>query len=109
MRYVAAYLLCALGGNNSPSEDDIKNILTAAGIEADSERLSKVVSELSGKNIEEVITEGSEKLASVPTGGGVAASTSGNAPAGDAPKEEEKKKKETTEESDDDMGFGLFD
>lgn len=42
MRYVAAYLLAALGGNTSPSAKDIKDILGSVGIEADDERLNKV-------------------------------------------------------------------
>lgn len=42
MRYVAAYLLAVLGGNNSPSSKDIKSILGSVGIEADDERLDKV-------------------------------------------------------------------
>lgn len=42
MRYVAAYLLAALGGNASPSAKDIKTILGSVGIEADDERLNKV-------------------------------------------------------------------
>lgn len=44
MRYVAAYLLAALGGNTSPSASDIKAILGSVGIEADDERLNKVTS-----------------------------------------------------------------
>lgn len=43
MRYVAAYLLAVLGGNSSPSAKDIKNILGSVGIEADDERLNKVL------------------------------------------------------------------
>ncbi|XP_049748895.1 large ribosomal subunit protein P2 isoform X2 [Loxodonta africana] len=114
MRYVASYLLAALGGNSSPSAKDIKKILDSVGIEADDERLNKVISELNGKNIEDVIAQGIGKLASVPAGGAVAVSAapSSAAPAaGSAPVAEEKKeeKKEESEESDDDMGFGLFD
>lgn len=45
MRYVAAYLLAALGGNTSPSASDIKAILGSVGIEADDERLNKVTSQ----------------------------------------------------------------
>lgn len=52
MRYVASYLLAALGGNSSPSAKDIKKILDSVGIEADDDRLNKVISELNGKNIE---------------------------------------------------------
>ena len=81
----------------------------SVGVDADEERLNKVLSELSGKNVEEVIAEGKEKLASVPSGGAVAAG--GAAAAGDAaPAEEEKKAESSESESgDDDMGFGLFD
>lgn len=42
MRYVAAYLLAALGGKDSPSTGDIKKILESVGIEADDTRMSKV-------------------------------------------------------------------
>nr|XP_023851739.1 60S acidic ribosomal protein P2 isoform X2 [Salvelinus alpinus] len=111
MRYVAAYLLAVLGGNTSPSSKDIKTILGSVGIEAEAERLDKVVNELNGKDINEVMNSGLSKLASVPAGGAVAAPAAGAA-AGTAPVAEEKKeeKKEESEEgSDDDMGFGLFD
>ena len=60
----------------------------------------------------QLIASGSEKLASVPSGGaGGAAPAAGGAAAAsgaaDAPAEEAKA--EEKEESDDDMGFGLFD
>uniref|UniRef100_UPI00398F1E74 large ribosomal subunit protein P2-like n=1 Tax=Pristiophorus japonicus TaxID=55135 RepID=UPI00398F1E74 len=111
MRYVAAYLLAVLGGNEAPSSKDIKKILDSVGIEADDERLNKVISELKGKNVDDVITAGNAKLANVPSGGVVAAGAAGGAaPAAAAVAEEKKEeKKEESEESDDDMGFGLFD
>ena len=62
MRYVAAYLLAVLGGNESPTEKDLKNILSSVGIDADSASLKKVISELSGKNLEEVIAEGVHRI-----------------------------------------------
>merc|ERR1712088_10703 len=111
MRYVAAYLLAVLGGNASPSAADISAIISSVGIDADKEKLDMVISELSGKSVEELIAEGSKKLASVPSGGGAAApaaaAAGGGGAAAEAPKEE--KKEEPAEESDDDMGFGLFD
>uniref|UniRef100_A0A3B4YHF6 Large ribosomal subunit protein P2 n=1 Tax=Seriola lalandi dorsalis TaxID=1841481 RepID=A0A3B4YHF6_SERLL len=73
MRYVAAYLLSALGGNENPEAKDIKKILESVGIEADDTRLDKVIAELKGKNVNEVITTGYSKLASMPAGGAVAA------------------------------------
>ncbi|XP_005102846.1 60S acidic ribosomal protein P2 [Aplysia californica] len=114
MRYVAAYLLCALGGNSSPSAAQIEKILSSVGIEAESDKINKIIGELKGKDLEELIAEGSKKLASVPSGGGAvaAAPAGGAAPAagGAAPAEAKKEeKKDESEESDDDMGFGLFD
>ncbi|XP_036353783.2 large ribosomal subunit protein P2-like [Ochotona princeps] len=113
MRYVTSYLLAALGGNTSSSTQDIRKILDSVGIEADNERLNKVISELNGKNIEDVIAQGIGKLASVPAGGAVAMSAAPGSvtPAASvAPAAaEEKEKKEALEESDDDMGFGRFD
>merc|ERR1712008_403667 len=67
MRYVAAYLLAQLGGNAGPDADAIKAILSSVGVDADEEKLSKVISELAGKNIDDVLAEGKAKLASVPS------------------------------------------
>ena len=134
MKHLAAYLLLGLGGNTSPSADDVKGVLGSVGIDADEDRLDKLIEELKGKDLQEVcsarvskissttpnpksqlIAEGSNKLASVPSGGGgggggggaAAPAAAGGAEAADddkpAAKEEEK------DESDEDMGFGLFD
>uniref|UniRef100_A0A3B5LYQ6 Large ribosomal subunit protein P2 n=1 Tax=Xiphophorus couchianus TaxID=32473 RepID=A0A3B5LYQ6_9TELE len=98
MRYVAAYLLAALGGNGNPEAKDIKKILESVGIEADDTRMNKY-----------------GKLASVPAGGAVAVASSASAGSGGAAapaaaaEEKKEEKKEESEESDDDMGFGLFD
>ena len=54
MRHLAAYLLLQIGGNASPSAADVKKVLSAVGIEADDERLDKLISELEGKSIDEV-------------------------------------------------------
>ncbi|KAL2449864.1 hypothetical protein ABEF95_014091 [Exophiala dermatitidis] len=115
MKHLAAYLLLGLAGNTDPSDSDIKNVLSSVGIDADEERLSKLLSELKDKDISELIAEGSKKLASVPTGGAggaAAAPAAGGAAAGGAAAAEEEKpaaKEEEKEESDEDMGFGLFD
>ena len=55
MKHLAAYLLLSLGGNNSPSAKDIKKLLDSVGIEADDERLDKLISELDGKDLQEVL------------------------------------------------------
>ncbi|EDU50757.1 60S acidic ribosomal protein P2 [Pyrenophora tritici-repentis] len=112
MKHLAAYLLLGLGGNTSPSAADVKAVLESVGIEADSDRLDKLISELEGKDINELIASGSEKLASVPSGGAGGAAAGGAPAAGGAAEAEaapEAAKEEEKEESDDDMGFGLFD
>ncbi len=58
MRYVAAYLLAVLGGKSAPSSDDIKKILSSVGINAEDDLVNKVIGELKGKDVEEVIAAG---------------------------------------------------
>jgi len=111
MKHLAAYLLLGLGGNTSPTASDIKGVLQSVGIDADTARLEKLLSELEGKDLQALIAEGSTKLASVPSGG-AAAGGAVPAPSGgaEAPAAKEaEKEEEPEEESDEDMGFGLFD
>jgi large subunit ribosomal protein LP2 len=100
MRHIAAYLLLQLGGNESPSAADVKKLLGTVGIEADDDRLEKLISELGGKDVAALISEGAGKLASVPSGGGgaVAASGGGGGGGGGAAAAEEKKEEKKEEE-----------
>ncbi|KAI8098457.1 ribosomal protein, large P2 [Halteromyces radiatus] len=109
MKFLAAYLLLNAGGKTSPSADDIKNLLNTVGIENDEERITSLIAALSEKDVAQLIEEGKEKLASVPTGGAGAVASSGAAGAGASAEAAEEVKEEEKEESDDDMGFGLFD
>ncbi|KAI5963389.1 RPP2B [Candida theae] len=112
MKYLAAYLLLVQGGNASPSASDISSLLESVGVEVEESRLSTLLKDLEGKDINELIAEGNTKLASVPSGGAAVASGSGASAAaagGDAEEAKEEAKEEEKEESDDDMGFGLFD
>ncbi|CAD7699363.1 unnamed protein product [Ostreobium quekettii] len=112
MRYVAAYLLAVLGGNASPDAKAIKKILESVGADVDDECLNRLLKEMEGKDVNEVMAAGVEKLASVPAGGGAVASGGGAAAAaGDGGDKEEAKKEEEEEEEeeDEDMGFSLFD
>jgi large subunit ribosomal protein LP2 len=109
MRHLAAYLLLVAGGNESPSAVDIKAALSKVGIDADDERLSQLLNELEGKDLNELIKEGSEKLCKVAAGGG----GGGAAPAAGAPaagaKEEKKAEKPKVEEVDAlDGGMDMF-
>lgn len=54
MKFLAAYLLLNLAGNASPSAEDIKSVLESVGIEAEGDRLDKLLSELEGKDIQQV-------------------------------------------------------
>nr|XP_033811869.1 60S acidic ribosomal protein P2-like [Geotrypetes seraphini] len=99
MRYIAAYLSAVLSGNECPNSKDLKKILDSVGIETDDEHINKVINELNGKNIEEVIAQGNGKLASMPAGGAIVVSVGASSAA---------EKKVEKEESDDDMGCGLF-
>ncbi|KAF0441281.1 60S acidic ribosomal protein P2 [Gigaspora margarita] len=115
MKHLAAYLLLNLAGKD-PKAKDIKALLNSVGIEGDDERIESLLSELNGKDINELIAEGSAKLASVPSGGGGGGGASAGAAGGgagggaaEAAPAEEAKKEEKEEESDEDMGFGLFD
>uniref|UniRef100_A0A7S1XG57 60S acidic ribosomal protein P2 n=1 Tax=Compsopogon caeruleus TaxID=31354 RepID=A0A7S1XG57_9RHOD len=114
MKYLSAYMLAVMGGNESPTEDVIRGILSSVGAEIDDTILAKVMSELEGKDLMDVMAAGREKLASVPVGGAVAvgggAGATGAVDAGgDAPAAAEEEKKEEEEEEDEDMGFSLFD
>ena len=107
---MAAYLLLVVGGNASPSSADVTNVLGAAGIEVDSERLDTLIGELEGKSVEELVTLGKDKLF---VGGGVSLGGGGGgaapAAAGDAPKEEKKAEKPKEEEVDAlDGGMDMF-
>lgn len=111
MRIVAAYLLAAIGGNQSPSQDDVKNILSSVGVAVDEEKLAKLFSELEGKDLDELIAAGTEKLSAVPSGGGGGGGGAAAAPAagGEAAAAPEPEPEEEEEEEEEDMGFSLFD
>ncbi|CAF0855275.1 unnamed protein product [Rotaria sordida] len=120
MRYAAAYVLATLAGNTNPDVSTISKILGSVGIDCDNAKAQKVIDACKGKNVDQIIEEGTKKLSSLPVGGASVSSTEGASTttggaattakpaAKEEPKKEEKKKDESDEEGDD-MGFGLFD
>lgn len=62
MRYTAAYLLAILGGNPSPDVAAIAKILGSVGIECDEKRAQQVVDACHGKNVDDIIAKGMEKI-----------------------------------------------
>ena len=69
MRYVAAALLLQLA-QEEVSADKIEKILGSVGVECDKKNMDLVLTNLKGKNLEELMAEGAKKLASVGGGGG---------------------------------------
>mmetsp|Transcript_10792 Transcript_10792/g.16250 ORF Transcript_10792/g.16250 Transcript_10792/m.16250 type:complete len:122 (+) Transcript_10792:102-467(+) len=110
MRHLAAYLLLVVGGNATPSAENIKTLLATAGIESDEERLTSLITELEGKDVAELIALGKDKLlvgGAMPSGGGAAAAPV--AAGGAAVKEEKAPEKPKEEEVDAlDGGMDMF-
>eukprot|EP00594_Rhizosolenia_setigera_P016812 CAMPEP_0178975268 /NCGR_PEP_ID=MMETSP0789-20121207/23036_1 /TAXON_ID=3005 /ORGANISM="Rhizosolenia setigera, Strain CCMP 1694" /LENGTH=47 /DNA_ID= /DNA_START= /DNA_END= /DNA_ORIENTATION= len=46
MKHIATYLMLVLGGNASPTADDVSAALEKVGIESDSEMLNKLISDM---------------------------------------------------------------
>ena len=66
---VAALLLCKLGGKDG-SADDIKAVLEAAGAAVNDDKISALTGDMEGKDINELLAAGMEKIKDVPMGGG---------------------------------------
>merc|ERR1711971_918208 len=88
---------------------NIEKVLSSVGVEVNKENLDIVLKNIAGKSLDDLLAEGTPKLAAV-GGGGAAAAPAAGAAAADAPAAAKKEEKvEEQEEEDDDMGFGLFD
>lgn len=66
---IAALLLCKIGGK-AGSADDIKAVIEAAGGEANEDAITKLTGDMDGKDINELLAAGMEKMKDVPMGGG---------------------------------------
>jgi len=89
MQEVAAYILLVLGGNASPSADDVKNVITASGAEANEDAIAQLCGDLEGKSVDDLLAEGMETIKDVPLGGGGGgAAAAGGAAGGEAAAEE---------------------
>ena len=94
MKYIAAYLLAQIGGDATPGKDKIKAILESVGIAVDEAAIDELLKKFEGKNVDELIAEGSSKLSLVSGGGGGGAAAAAGGAAAPAAKEEEKKEEE---------------
>ncbi|EEC83203.1 hypothetical protein OsI_28460 [Oryza sativa Indica Group] len=116
MRFVSAYLMAYIGGNESPSKDDVRAILGSVGADVDEAKLDLLFEEIAGKDVPELIAAGRERLALAAPCGGIAAAAAGGqvvaaggAAAAAAEEEEAEEEKKEEEEDDDDGLFNLFD
>jgi large subunit ribosomal protein LP2 len=107
MRFIAAYLLATLGGNPSPTKDDVRAILGSVGADVDEGKLEMLFKEVEGKDLAELLAAGREKLAFA-SAGAAAMDASSAAGAAEEKKEKVEEKEEEEDEEDLDM-FSLFD
>ncbi len=57
MRHLAAYVLLVIGGNATPSAEQVSAVITAAGGEADQASLDALIADLEGKDIHELLAK----------------------------------------------------
>jgi len=102
MEYIYASLLLH-SAKKEINEDNLKNVLTAAGITVDEVRLKAVVAALKEVNIDEVLKNATAMPVAV-----AAAPAQAQAPAQQAEKKEEKKEEEEKKgPSEEEIGAGL--
>jgi large subunit ribosomal protein LP2 len=93
MKYIAAYCLCVVGGNATPDAAAVTKVIEAAGGEVDADQLNSLITDMDGKDINELLATGETKLASVSGGGGGGGAAAGGDAAA-APVEEKKEEEE---------------
>ena len=108
MKHLAAYCLLVLGGNATPSKEDVGNLLKASGVNTDEEQLSIMMSKLEGKSITELIAEGRKELATMGGGAAGGAPVAEGKEAGGAPAAKEEEKPKVEEEDEIEGMDGLF-
>jgi large subunit ribosomal protein L12 len=106
MEYVYSAMLLHSAGKKITAEN-IKKVLTAAGVKADDARIKALTASLEGVNIDEAI-----QTAAVPVAAPAAPAPSGEAPAPaegkpEEKKEEKEKKKKEEEVSEEEAAAGL--
>ncbi len=98
MKAIAAYVLLILGGNATPSAEEVASLIGTAGGEADTDKIATLLADLEGKDIHELLAKGESDLKSVvavagpASSGGSVPAAGGAAPAAavaEKPKEEE--------------------
>ena len=107
MKHLATYLLLQLGGNASPSKEDVTTALSTVGVEVDEGRLDAMLSELDGKDLAAMMESGKEMLATFGGGGGGGGGAAAAGGGGDASAPAAEKVEEKVEEEEMDLGGGM--
>jgi large subunit ribosomal protein L12 len=101
MEYVYSAMLLHSAGKKI-TDENIKKVLTAAGVKADDAKIKALTSSLEGVNIDEAI-----KTAVAPVAAAPAAPAPATEEKSEEKKKEEKKKKEEPEVSEEEAAAGL--
>ena len=64
MKYLAAYALLSLSGNNNVSAADIKRVLGDAQIKTDDVDINRLLESVKGKPIHQLIADGTKQIGS---------------------------------------------
>ena len=106
MKYLATYLLLKLGGNDHPSKEDIIQALAAVGIDADEADIDKMMEAMEGKDLDEMIAQGTTMLATFGGDGDANGSSEAELTGDNKPKEDPGE--EPPEDAPNIGGDGLF-
>ena len=102
MEYIYSAMLLHSAGKKI-TDENIKKVLTAAGVKADDARIKALTASLDGVNIDEAI-----KTAAIPVAPAAApAAAAGETPAEEKKEEKKKEKKEEPEVSEEEAAAGL--
>ena len=102
MEYIYSAMLLHSAGKKI-TEENIKKVLTAAGVKADAAKIKALAASLEGVNIEDAIKTAAVPVAATPA----AAATEETAPAEGKPEEKKKKEKKEEEVSEEEAAAGL--
>ena len=104
MEYIYSAMLLHSAGKKI-TEENIKKVLTAAGVKADDAKIKALTASLEGVDIDKAIETAAVPVAAAPAAGGAPAPAEGKPE--EKKEEKEKKKKEEEEVSEEEAAAGL--
>jgi len=107
MEYIYSAMLLHSAGKKI-TDENIKKVLTAAGVKADDAKIKALTASLDGVNIDEAIKTAAVPVAAAPAGGAPASSEGKPDEKKEDKKEEKKKKEEDVSEEEAAAGLGAL-